>query len=82
MIVYTIDAQHWLKKWSTWLAAAAASASAGLAAYGVLPSGAQDAFPHWLLVALATTAVVAPTLIPLATSIQQKNIPLPPTETP
>lgn len=73
-IILTTDAKHVFKKWSTWLAALAAASAAGIAAYGAMPTSAQDVFPHWLLVVLSTTAVVAPTLIPLATSIQQANI--------
>lgn len=77
-LLLTIDAQHVLKKWSTWLAALAAASAAGIAAYGAMPTSAQDVFPHWLLVMLSTITVVAPALIPLATSIQQQNIPTTP----
>lgn len=74
-IQLTIDAKHVLKKWSTWLAVASAAANAGLLAYGQLPIDAQGYFPHVILSVLGVIAVAGPLLIPVATSIQQKNIP-------
>jgi hypothetical protein len=74
----TFDAKHVLKKWSTWLSLMSASSTAGLLAYGALPQGGQDAFPHLILTILSTLAVAGPLLIPLATSIQQGNIPAAP----
>lgn len=74
-IQLTIDAAHVLKKWSTWLAVASASSTAAMLAYGQLPLDVQTAFPHWILTVLGIVAVVSAGAIPIATSIQQSNIP-------
>lgn len=72
----TADAGYWLRKWSTWLAALSASAAAGLGVYAVLPVRVQALFPDWALLSLGGIAVGAAMLVPLATSIQQKSIPV------
>ena len=68
----TKDAHLRWRKWSSWLALASASASAGLAAYAVLPDRVQGLMPDWALGTLGGIAIIAALLIPLATSIQQK----------
>lgn len=68
----TKDAHLRWHKWSTWLALASASASAGLGAYAILPGRVQGLMPDWALATLGGIAIVAALLIPLATSIQQK----------
>lgn len=68
----TKDAHLRWHKWSTWLALASASASAGLGAYAILPARVQSLMPDWALATLGAIAIVAALLIPLATSIQQK----------
>jgi hypothetical protein len=78
MIQLTIDAKHVLRKWSTWLAAASASSTAAMLAYAQLPTDVQTAFPHWILTALGIVAVASAGAIPIATSIQQSNIPTEP----
>lgn len=67
----TADAHLWARKWSTWLALASASSTAGLAAYAVLPARAQGLIPDSVLLALGTIAIASALLVPLATSIQQ-----------
>lgn len=74
-IVLTIDAQHVLKKWSTWLAALCASCSAGLYAYMQLPFDVQAKFPAWVPLVLGVGSILSAMLVPAATSIQQRNIP-------
>lgn len=69
----TKDAHLRWRKWSTWLAMASASASAGLAAFAILPGRVQGLVPDWALAALGGIAIVSAILIPLATSIQQKG---------
>lgn len=68
----TKDARLWRRKWSTWLALASASASAGLGAFAILPERVQVLMPDWALGTLGGIAIAAALLIPLATSIQQK----------
>jgi hypothetical protein len=75
MIQLTIDAKHVLKKWSTWLAAAIASATTIVLGYDHLPASVQEWFPHVILTVATTVMVLGPVLIPIATSIQQRNIP-------
>lgn len=74
---WTHDAKCVLRKWSTSLALISASATAGLASYAILPDRAQAGFPDWALTTMSVTAVLSALLIPLATSLQQKNIPKP-----
>lgn len=62
------------KRLSTWLAVVSASATAGLAAYAVMPARAQEAFPEWTLMALGVSAVGSALLIPVATSFRQSNL--------
>jgi len=59
---------------STWLGVVAASASAGLAAYAVMPVRAQELFPEWSLTALGVAAVGSALLVPVATSFRQKAL--------
>lgn len=68
----TADAHLRWRKWSSWLALSSASASAGLAAYAIMPARAQALVPDWALAMNAGIAIVSAMLIPLATSIQQK----------
>lgn len=62
------------KRLSTWLAVVSASATAGLAAYAVMPARAQDAFPEWTLTALGICAVGSALMIPVATSFKQAGL--------
>lgn len=57
---------------STWLAIIAASATAGLGAFALMPQRAQDTFPDWTLNLLAYLAVGSAALVPVATSFKQK----------
>lgn len=57
---------------STWLAIVSASATAGLGAYALMPTRAQDAFPEWALLTLGGLAVLSAVLVPVATSFRQK----------
>ena len=68
----TSDAGLVLRKASTWLALSSASASAGLAAYAIMPARVQELVPDWTLAMNAGVAIVSAMLIPLATSIRQK----------
>lgn len=70
----TPDAHLWWRKWSTWLALGSASATAGLGAYAILPDRVQGLMPDWALGALGAIAIVSALLIPVATSLSQKNI--------
>lgn len=70
----TSDAPKWRKKWSTWLAAVAASASAALGAYALFPERVQGLMPDWLLATLGGIAIGAALLIPLATSLSQASL--------
>lgn len=72
-----IDFACWWKRWSTWLAALSLSAGGALAAYAIFPQRLQELMPDWLLVTLGGIAMGAAFLIPLATSVQQKNLPPP-----
>lgn len=74
---WTHDAKSVLRKWSTSLALISASTTAGLASFAILPERAQAGFPDWALTAMSVTAVLSALLIPLATSIQQRDIPKP-----
>lgn len=60
---------------STWLAILAASATAGLGAYALMPERAQSAFPEWALIGLGGMAVGCAFLVPVATSFKQKKPP-------
>jgi hypothetical protein len=71
------DARHWWKKWSTWLAVVAASSAGGLGAYAIAPTRAQDLVPDWALGVLITMGILSAVLVPLATSLSQRNIPTP-----
>lgn len=71
----TSDARHWRRKWSTWLAAAAAASAGGLGAYAMAPVRAQELVPDWALGTLIAVGIVAGALVPLATSIAQRSIP-------
>lgn len=68
------DASVWHRKWSTWLALASASATAGLAAYALLPERVQTMMPDWALGTLGGIAVVSALLIPVATSFTQTKL--------
>lgn len=68
----TSDARHWRKKWSTWLALAAASSAGGLGVYAMAPERAQNLVPDWALGALIAVGIVAGLLVPIATSVAQK----------
>jgi len=68
----TPDAHLRWHKWSSWLALSSASASAGLAAYAIMPARVQELVPDWTLAMNAGVAIVSAMLIPLATSIRQK----------
>lgn len=70
----TSDARHWRRKWSTWLAAAAASSAGGLGAYAMAPERAQQMVPDWALGALIAVGIVAAMLVPVATSLAQRSI--------
>lgn len=81
-IQLTIDADYVFRKWSTWLAIAAAMCAAGVASYGMLPMDMQAILPQWAKSALAFGSIISAMLVPVATSIQQKSIPTtaPPSE--
>lgn len=70
----TSDAKLWHRKWSTWLAAASASATAALGAYALFPERVQVLMPDWLLATLGGIAIGAALLIPLATSLSQAKL--------
>ena len=70
----TQDAHLWARKWSTWLAVSSAMATSSLAAYAVMPGRVQTLIPDWPLVALGAIALVSALLVPLATSIQQREL--------
>ena len=67
----TADAHIWRQKWSTWLALASASATAGLGAYAIMPERVQSIMPDWAIGTLGGIAILSALLIPLATSVQQ-----------
>lgn len=73
-LTLAVDAQHWARKWSTRLALASASATAGLGAYAMLPGRVQALMPDWAVATLGAVAVGAALLIPVATSIQQQGL--------
>lgn len=70
----TADAHAVLRKWSTWLAILSASATAGLAAYAILPARVQGLMPDWSLATLGAVAIITALLIPVATSVQQASL--------
>lgn len=70
----TADAHAVLRKWSTWLAILSASATAGLAAYAILPGRVQGLMPDWALGTLGAVAIITALLIPVATSVQQASL--------
>lgn len=70
----TADAHAVLRKWSTWLAILSASATAGLAAYAILPARVQGLMPDWSLGTLGAVAIITALLIPVATSVQQASL--------
>lgn len=70
----TADASVWHRKWSTWLALASASATAGLGAYALLPERVQGLVPDWALLTLGGVAVVSALLVPIATSLTQAKL--------
>lgn len=76
MIRYTPDANYVLKKWSTWLAILAASAYSGSIFWERLPSAVTGSLPDWIDGAMALIGLISTMLVPLATSIQQKSIPV------
>lgn len=76
MITYTQDANFVLKKWSTWLSIAAACLYSGSLAWDSLPASITGSMPDWIDGVMALLGVAATMLVPLATSIQQKSIPV------
>lgn len=76
MITYTQDANYVLQKWSTWLSIIAASLYSGSLAWDRLPISITGSLPDWIDGVMALLGVIATMLIPLATSIQQKSIPV------
>lgn len=74
MITVAPSAKVWHRKWSTWLAIASASATAGLGAYAILPERVQTLVPDWALMGLGSAAMLAALLVPLATSLSQKSL--------
>lgn len=68
------DFSFWIKRWSTWLALASASATAGLGAYALMPERVQNLFPDWTLATMGGIAVAAALLIPVATSATQPKL--------
>lgn len=73
-VALTADASHWARKWSTWLALASASATAGLGAFAILPDRVQGLMPDWALATLGGVAIIAALLVPVATSVQQRGL--------
>lgn len=73
----TSDAHLWLKKWSTWLALASASAMGALGTYALMPQRVQDLIPDWALLALGAIALVSALLVPVATSLSQPKLETP-----
>lgn len=78
MITLTQDAKFVLQKWSTWLAAAAASLFAAVQYWESLPTVVTDFMPDWLRAAMALAGLLCAMAVPVATSIQQKSIPTAP----
>lgn len=76
MITYTQDANYVLWKWSTWLSIIAASLYSGAMAWDHLPETITGSLPDWIDGVMALLGVVATMLVPVATSIQQKSIPV------
>lgn len=73
-LTLTHDAAKWARKWSTWLALASASATAGLGAFAILPARVQGLMPDWALATLGGVAIGAALLVPVATSVQQRGL--------
>lgn len=69
-----VDFTGWMKRWSTWLASASASATAALGAYTLLPERVQTLFPDWVMVSLGAVAVISALLVPVATSLKQTKL--------
>lgn len=76
MITYTPDANFVLKKWSTWLSIIAASSYSASIFWERLPSSVTGSLPSWVDGVLALIGLVSTILVPVATSIQQKSIPV------
>lgn len=76
MITYTQDANFVLKKWSTWLAIIAASSYSGSLFWERLPAAITGSLPDWIDSAMALLGLLATMAVPIATSIQQKSIPV------
>lgn len=73
-IQLTPDAHLWAKKWSTWLAIASASLTAGAVAFAAMPAAWQAEFPAGLGGYLAMAAVACAMLVPVATSVSQQKL--------
>lgn len=69
------DARWWFKKWSTWLSLASSSFGAGALAFSSMPAQWQAEFPAGIGGYLAMAAVGTALLVPIATSLSQRNIP-------
>jgi len=76
VITYTQDANFVMKKWSTWLAIAAAALFAGVQYWESLPSMITSVLPEWLQGIMALAGLICAVMVPVATSIQQKSIPV------
>ena len=81
---WTHDAKFWARKWSTWLAGAAAIVGAycgaSLVAYAVAPDAARAAISGTELAWYARGTMISAgitALIPIVTGLKQKNIPKP-----
>lgn len=76
MITYTQDANFVLKKWSTWLAIMSASLFSAVTYWEKLPTAVTGALPSWIDGVMAIIGLFCALMVPVATSIQQKSIPV------
>ena len=73
-LTLAVDAQHWARKWSTWLAMAALAFDGAGLTFMAAPGEWRAAFPASAGVALLIIGMAAKALIPVATSIQQQGL--------
>lgn len=76
MITYTQDAQFVLRKASTWLAMTAASLFSAVTYWESLPDFVTTLMPEGMQGLMAFAGLLCAMLVPVATSIQQKSIPV------
>lgn len=71
----TRDARLWHRKWSTWLAFAGLALDGAAAYFISAPEEWRLGFPPTAGLILLSLGMTLKALIPVATSIQQRNIP-------